>query len=47
MSGAGPRFTVWVGGAEVVDHPVTEARADELVEQFRAEGYTDAVKQQL
>lgn len=35
------RFSVWVGGIEVNDSLLTEIEANELAEQYRADGYDD------
>jgi len=40
-------YSVWVGGGEVNDHPLTLAQAKSIARQYRAEGYDDVQIQQL
>jgi hypothetical protein len=35
------RYTVWVGGIEANQYYLTQAEAEALAEDYRAEGYTD------
>lgn len=42
-----PLFSLWVGGAEVNDYPLTKQQAENLQRLYEQDGYTDAVIEQL
>ena len=41
------RFTVFVDGAEVADHALSEAQADRLVQLYLEDGYDTAQKVEI
>ena len=40
-------WTVWVGGIEVNDYYLTKEEADDLADEYRADGYDDVVVEQV
>jgi len=43
MSQVKKTYTVWVGGAEVNDHYLTEDQANNLAREYTDEGYDDVI----
>lgn len=41
------KYTVWVGGVEVNDEYLTKAEAERLRDGYIAEGYDDAVMEEV
>jgi hypothetical protein len=41
------RYTVWVGGTEVIDYEVTREEANEIARRYRENGYTDVAVQRI
>jgi hypothetical protein len=40
-------YSVWVGGGEVNDYPLTYAQAQEIARQYRKDGYDDVAIEKL
>lgn len=41
------KYTVWVGGTEVLDHYVDRETAEQKAKQYTDDGYDDVVIQQV
>lgn len=41
------KYTVWVGGTEVLDHYVDREKAEQTAKEFTDDGYDDVVIQQV
>ena len=40
------KYTVWVGGTEVTEHFVKYTKAKNILDNYKAMGYTDAIIQE-
>jgi len=47
MTDQGEKYTVWVGGTEIVDNYVPKEQADFIANEFELNGYDDVLVEQI